>query len=48
MRFWLDRGMDGFRLDVINLIAKADDLPDAPVTEPDQEYQYSYMYTASQ
>lgn len=25
--FWLDRGADGFRLDVINFIAKADGLP---------------------
>lgn len=27
MRFWLDKGVDGFRCDVINLIAKADGLP---------------------
>jgi oligo-1,6-glucosidase len=35
MRFWLDRGVDGFRMDVINMISKpwqADGgLPDAPV-----------------
>jgi len=35
MRFWLDKGVDGFRMDVINLISKhwgADGrLPDAPV-----------------
>ncbi|ACU36929.1 glycoside hydrolase family 13 protein [Actinosynnema mirum] len=30
MRWWLDRGVDGFRMDVINLIAKHPDLPDAP------------------
>lgn len=28
MRFWTDRGVDGFRLDVINYISKAPDLPD--------------------
>jgi oligo-1,6-glucosidase len=28
MRWWLDRGVDGFRMDVINLISKADGLPD--------------------
>lgn len=28
MRFWLDKGVDGFRLDVINLISKAHGLPD--------------------
>ncbi|MFT3875878.1 MAG: alpha-glucosidase [Propioniciclava sp.] len=30
MRWWLDRGVDGFRMDVINLISKPDGLPDAP------------------
>ena len=28
MRFWLDRGVDGFREDVITFISKADNLPD--------------------
>ena len=30
MRWWLDRGVDGFRMDVINFISKAAGLPDAP------------------
>ena len=30
MTWWLDRGVDGFRMDVINFISKADGLPDAP------------------
>jgi oligo-1,6-glucosidase len=30
MSWWLDRGVDGFRMDVINFISKADGLPDAP------------------
>ena len=34
MRWWLDRGVDGFRMDVINLISKDPALPDAP-TGPD-------------
>ncbi|MDM5225879.1 alpha-glucosidase [Cytobacillus sp. NJ13] len=29
MRFWLDKGIDGFRMDVINLLAKKEDLSDA-------------------
>jgi oligo-1,6-glucosidase len=29
MRWWLDRGVDGFRMDVINLISKDITLPDA-------------------
>ena len=31
MRWWLDRGVDGFRMDVINMISKDTSLPD---TEP--------------
>ncbi|MEW4285607.1 glycoside hydrolase family 13 protein [Priestia koreensis] len=30
MKFWLDKGIDGFRMDVINFISKAPGLPDAP------------------
>lgn len=28
LRFWLDRGVDGFRMDVVHLIAKPEGLPD--------------------
>ncbi|KRK61793.1 trehalose-6-phosphate hydrolase [Companilactobacillus farciminis KCTC 3681 = DSM 20184] len=37
MRFWLDKGVDGFRMDVINLISKPAGLPDGP-REPDERY----------
>jgi len=67
MRFWLDRGCDGFRvrtihclpqeirketyysvqMDVINLISKTPGLPDAPVTDPTQEWQPAGMYYAN-
>ena len=30
LRFWLDRGVDGFRMDVVNLIGKDPQLPDDP------------------
>jgi alpha-glucosidase len=30
MRFWLDRGVDGFRIDVVHGIGKRPDLPDDP------------------
>ncbi|WP_226085009.1 glycoside hydrolase family 13 protein [Mesobacillus sp. S13] len=30
MKFWLDKGIDGFRMDVINFISKVEGLPDAP------------------
>ncbi|PWJ47869.1 oligo-1,6-glucosidase [Quadrisphaera granulorum] len=32
MRWWLDRGVDGFRMDVINFISKDPALPDGPLT----------------
>ena len=31
MRWWLDRGIDGFRMDVVNMISKDPALPDGPV-----------------
>ncbi|KAB5593548.1 Glycoside hydrolase family 13 protein [Ceratobasidium theobromae] len=39
MRWWMDKGCHGFRMDVINLISKVPELPDAPITQPNQEYQ---------
>ncbi|OIJ07665.1 glucohydrolase [Anaerobacillus arseniciselenatis] len=33
MNWWLDKGIDGFRMDVINFISKVDGLPDAPAEE---------------
>lgn len=30
MKWWLDKGIDGFRMDVINFISKEPGLPDAP------------------
>ncbi|KZT60559.1 glycoside hydrolase family 13 protein [Calocera cornea HHB12733] len=34
MRFWLDKGVDGLRMDVINMISKPPGFPDAVITEP--------------
>jgi alpha-glucosidase len=33
LRFWLDRGIDGFRMDVIHLIGKGEHLPDLTADE---------------
>jgi oligo-1,6-glucosidase len=33
MKFWLDKGIDGFRMDVINFISKVPGLPDADLPE---------------
>jgi oligo-1,6-glucosidase len=37
MRWWVDRGVDGFRMDVINLISKPDPLTDGQ-PEPGRQY----------
>jgi glycosidase len=67
MRFWLDRGCDGFRvrsiqlsrapfssfvidwvkMDVINLLSKADGLPDAPVVDEGDPTQLASMHYAN-
>ncbi|TCD61193.1 hypothetical protein EIP91_008799 [Steccherinum ochraceum] len=44
MRFWVDRGCDGFRLDAINHISKVDGLPDAPVVIPTLPYQPGHAF----
>ncbi|MBK9713545.1 MAG: alpha-glucosidase [Kouleothrix sp.] len=43
MRWWLDKGVDGFRMDVINMISKAPGLPDAPATSGER-YQFGGQY----
>ncbi|KXS94918.1 hypothetical protein AC578_3934 [Pseudocercospora eumusae] len=42
MRFWLDKGIAGFRMDVINLISKAEGYPDAPIVDPDRYEQFGF------
>ncbi|MFW0111064.1 glycoside hydrolase family 13 protein [Rothia sp. P5766] len=36
VNFWLDKGVDGFRLDAINIISKPEGLPDDPSVVPDK------------
>jgi len=43
MNWWLDKGIDGFRMDVINMISKVPGLPDAPVMNQDR-YQFGGQY----
>jgi oligo-1,6-glucosidase len=38
MKFWLDKGVDGFRMDVINMISKVPELPDG---EPQKGKKYA-------
>ncbi|KAK4502934.1 hypothetical protein PRZ48_006361 [Zasmidium cellare] len=39
MMFWLDKGVAGFRMDVINMISKPLGLPNAPVKNPKSPWQ---------
>ena len=43
MNWWLQKGIDGFRMDVINMLSKAPGLPDAPVMNNDR-YQFGGRY----
>jgi len=43
MTWWLEKGVDGFRLDVINMISKVPGFPDAPVAS-DERYQWAGQY----
>jgi len=43
-RFWAEKGVDGFRLDVINFISKNLDFPDAPIQNPEEIYQPAGQY----
>ncbi|GAW29438.1 alpha-glucosidase [Carboxydocella sp. ULO1] len=43
MKWWLDKGIDGFRMDVINAISKVPGLPDAP-KRSDDPYQWGTEY----
>ena len=44
MRWWLDKGVDGFRMDVINMISKVHGLPDVPATPGGERYLYGGQY----
>lgn len=39
MLFWLERGVDGFRIDTVNKYSKRQDFVDAPITDPDSPHQ---------
>ncbi|KAL2111189.1 hypothetical protein VUR80DRAFT_188 [Thermomyces stellatus] len=39
MIFWLERGVDGFRIDTVNMYSKPPGLVDAPITDPGAAFQ---------
>ena len=40
MAFWLKRGIDGFRIDTVNMYSKGTELLDAPINDPTTELQF--------
>jgi glycosidase len=44
IEFWLEKGIDGFRVDTVALYSKDTSYPDAEVTKPDEEYQQALKY----
>lgn len=44
MKFWMDKGVDGWRMDVIASISKYTDFPDYP-EEPGRKYYTGYMHS---
>ncbi|KAH0028490.1 alpha-glucosidase, partial [Aureobasidium melanogenum] len=47
LRFWLDRGVSGFRMDVIDHISKVQDFPDGEKMIPGQYYQPGNAFYAN-
>lgn len=46
MRFWFDMGVNGFRMDTINLLSKDQSFPDAPLM-PNSQYGTAYAGSAN-
>lgn len=44
IEFWLDKGIDGFRVDTANLYSKDTSYPDAPMLLPGEEFQPAFKY----
>ncbi|KAL2062018.1 hypothetical protein VTL71DRAFT_6284 [Oculimacula yallundae] len=42
LSFWLERGVDGFRVDTVNMYSKPPGLPDAPISDPEAEAQAAF------
>ncbi|KAN0081145.1 alpha glucosidase, partial [Elaphomyces granulatus] len=47
LRWWLDRGVDGFRLDCMNLISKTPDFPEAPESKKGSPFQPANLFFAN-
>jgi glycosidase len=47
MRFWLDKGVDGFRIDCVNMYSKGTGFQDAPAVVPDSFVQPAWCIYAN-
>ncbi|AEO69575.1 glycoside hydrolase family 13 protein [Thermothielavioides terrestris NRRL 8126] len=47
MRFWLDKGVDGFRVDCVNMYSKGVEFKDAPIVDPRFYEQPAWLYYAN-
>ncbi|KAL2021741.1 hypothetical protein VTK56DRAFT_6684 [Thermocarpiscus australiensis] len=47
LRFWIDKGVSGFRMDVINLISKDQRFPDVASTNKTKPYHCGHAYFAN-
>ncbi|GAB1320830.1 Maltase [Madurella fahalii] len=47
MRFWLDKGVDGFRVDVVNMYSKGVEFKDAPIVDANFYEQPAWLYYAN-
>ncbi|KAH6841148.1 glycoside hydrolase superfamily [Chaetomium sp. MPI-CAGE-AT-0009] len=47
MRFWLDKGVDGFRVDTVNMYSKCVEFKDAPIVDGRFYEQPAWMYYAN-
>jgi oligo-1,6-glucosidase len=41
IEFWLVKGVDGFRVDTVNMYSKQPEFPDAPVSDASDEFQFA-------
>ncbi|KAH6627603.1 glycoside hydrolase superfamily [Chaetomium tenue] len=47
MRFWLDKGVDGFRVDTVNMYSKGVEFKDAPIVDDKFYEQPAWLYYAN-
>lgn len=47
IEFWLDKGINGFRVDTVNLYSKNIEYPDASITNPGAKYQKPFEHVVN-